>query len=177
LVYLVLWEHLTIRLMAVHDTLTGLPNRRLLYERLEQRTALANRYKTSFCLVYIDLDRFKPINDTYGHRCGDQVLCEVADRMRNVVRESDTVARVGGDEFVVLLPDTNDQEGAVAVSKNLITAIVKPIDTSKGSLTVSASARIGLFPENGSNPEELLAFADKAMYARKALADTPAGEN
>ncbi len=168
LVYLVLRERVKVHHMAVHDTLTGLPNRRLLFERLEQRIAMAERYDTQFCIVYVDLDRFKPINDTYGHRCGDLVLCEVAERMRGAVRGSDTVARVGGDEFVILLPDTTEREGALAVGKNLLRAIEQPIKTDRGVVSVGASLGIGLYPENGTDPEELLAYADNAMYREKA---------
>lgn len=174
LFYLVLRERTVIHHMAVHDTLTGLPNRRLLFERLEQRIALAVRYDNAFCIIYVDLDRFKPVNDEYGHRCGDLVLCEVADRMRNVIRGSDTVARVGGDEFVILLPDTSEVSGAEHVRRNLIEAIEKPIRTDRGELSVSASMGIGRYPDHGKTPEELIGNTDSAMYAEKdRTRDTP----
>lgn len=167
LVFMVLRERVKVHHMAVHDTLTGLPNRRLLFERLEQRIALATRYESRFCVVYVDLNRFKPINDTYGHRCGDRVLSEIAERMEAVVRASDTVARVGGDEFVILLPDTPDRAGALAVMANVRRAIETPIETDKGILSVSASMGVVCYPEDGMDPEALLGSADSAMYVEK----------
>ena len=167
LVYMVLHERAQIHHLAVHDPMTGLPNRHLLFERLEQRIALAARYSSTFCLVFVDLDRFKPINDQYGHRAGDTVLTETGLRMVAAVRASDTVARVGGDEFVVLLPDTADMSGAKAVGRNLLKAIDQPIKTEKGFLSVSASIGFSVYPEHGTTAEELLAHADEAMYTEK----------
>lgn len=166
--FLVLRERERARHLADHDMLTGLPNRRLLFERLEQCTALSRRYGANFCILYLDLNSFKPINDQYGHQAGDLVLKETARRMRERVRASDTVARIGGDEFAVLLPDTREIEGARAVADNLLRALEEPIASRGRTLHVSAAIGIGRFPDHGNSAEALMNRADEAMYRAKS---------
>ena len=167
LIFLVLREREHVHHLAVHDALTGLPNRRLFFDRVEQRIALAKRYGTSFCVLYVDLDDFKPVNDGYGHHAGDHVLKEIGARIRNVVRRSDTVARIGGDEFVLILPDTSEVSGAEALASKLIRTIGEPILFGDYRFQVGASIGITQSSGHGKTAEELLAVADTAMYEAK----------
>lgn len=168
LLFLILRERELVNHLADHDTLTGIPNRRLLFERLDQCVVLARRYKSRFCLVYLDLDGFKPINDRYGHHAGDHVLRETATRIRKGIRASDTVARIGGDEFVVMLPDVTELDGAMAFAENLKRTIEEPIPFQGESLHVGASIGIGRYPDHGDSPEAIMSRADKAMYQAKS---------
>lgn len=168
LLFLILRERELVNHLADHDPLTGIPNRRLLFERLEQCMTLARRYETQFCLVFIDLDGFKPINDRHGHHVGDQVLRETAARIRQGIRASDTVARIGGDEFIVMLPDVSDVEGARAVSENIKKTVEQPIPHGGTELQVGASIGIARFPDHGDSPETLMSRADQAMYRAKS---------
>ena len=129
--------------------------------------ALASRYNRPFCVIFLDLDGFKPINDEHGHHAGDLVLRETARRLRGGVRASDTVARIGGDEFVVVLPDTSELEGAAALAANLKRAIEAPVAFGGVTLSTGASLGIGRFPDHGRTPEDLLNMADAAMYKAK----------
>jgi diguanylate cyclase (GGDEF)-like protein len=167
LVYLAVGERIQIQRMALSDPLTGLPNRRLLMERTEQRISLAQRYKTNFCLLHVDLNRFKPINDTHGHQAGDHVLQELANRFRTALRASDTVARTGGDEFVILLPDAESVGAADQVAKNLMQLVQSPIQYGGKTLEVSASVGIARYPDHGETVDTLIDHADKKMYASK----------
>ena len=152
---------------ATYDNLTGLPNRRLFNDRIEQLIASSTRHNKSFALLFVDLDRFKDVNDTLGHQAGDGLLREVSRRLQSGVRQEDTVARIGGDEFVVLLPDT-DSEGAQAVVANLLQRLREPIQLEHThSYHPMASVGLSVFPQDGDTPDLLLRNADLAMYAAK----------
>jgi diguanylate cyclase (GGDEF)-like protein len=152
---------------AQHDGLTGLPNRALLYEKLEAEIARAARSGGLLGLLYIDLDGFKQINDTHGHHAGDAVLCEVAARMAGGVRSGDTVARIGGDEFVVLLPLLGRAEDAARIADKIAALLREPIYSHPQQFSVSASVGIAIWPLDGDRPDPLLRFADARMYGRK----------
>ncbi len=154
--------------LAYHDSLTGLPNRKLLADRLQQALARSRRNATHVALLYLDLDGFKAINDTLGHDAGDQALKEIARRLLAVVRQADTVARMGGDEFVVLAPDLDEPaaSGAVALAQKCIAAVAVPLQLGQAEHRLGVSIGIALSGGEGS-PEQLLAAADKAMYGAK----------
>lgn len=154
--------------MARHDPLTGLPNRALLADRLQQAMAAARRDGQELALMFIDLDKFKPINDSLGHAVGDVLLVEVARRVRNCVRESDTVARIGGDEFVVLLRAVDSESGALAVADKIRVALGQPVCVGEHRLGVSASIGVAMFPAHGEDDLALTQHADIAMYEAKA---------
>lgn len=156
-----------IRYMANHDTLTQLPNRNYFRRRLPQAISLAKRYDRKLCLLFIDLDRFKPINDTYGHGIGDKVLVEVADRLRSTLRASDSVCRLGGDEFVILLESTETAEGASHVAQKAIELLNQAIEVNNHICYIGASVGISVFPEDCSDAESMLRNADIAMYQAK----------
>ena len=153
--------------MAQHDALTNLPNRALYTDRLQQALALAKRDGRCLGLLYIDLDRFKPVNDTFGHITGDTLLQLVAQRMRNCVRESDTVARMGGDEFAVLLSNIKSRQDALIVAEKLRAALEAPFEIDGNQLDISCSIGAAFYPENGSSGEALTQSADQAMYMAK----------
>jgi diguanylate cyclase (GGDEF)-like protein/PAS domain S-box-containing protein len=161
---------------ANHDGLTGLPNRMLFQDRLESAIALARRESRSFGLLYLDLDRFKPVNDTLGHAVGDELLMEVGRRIRGQVRESDTVARVGGDEFTVLLQGLVTGGRAQVVARKIIAALEVPFELEGGSRSVSIGASVGiaLYPADGHDAASLVRAADAAMYRAKVLGARPA---
>ena len=156
-----------VRDLAHHDALTGLPNRRLLDDRIAQAFAAARRSRERVALMLLDLDRFKPVNDTYGHEAGDAVLRAVAARLKGCVRESDTVARVGGDEFVVMLP-MRAAPDAVRVADKILTSLGEPIPIEGNEVRIGVSIGISVFPEDAVDKEELLKYADRAMYHVKA---------
>ena len=158
---------LAMRHQALHDALTNLPNRVLLYDRLQQAILLCLREKQAFSLILVDLDRFKNINDTLGHHIGDLVLQQIAQRVPNVLRSSDTVARLGGDEFAILLKGVSAQPQAMHTAEKILEAIRQPVNIGHRSLRVSASLGIVLFPEHGSDPSHLMRCADIAMYSAK----------
>jgi len=153
--------------LAHHDPLTHLPNRLLFLDRLKQTIASAKRDKEKVALLFVDLDRFKPVNDNYGHDIGDLLLKEVAKRMQACVRESDTVARIGGDEFVILLPTIESAEDAKQVAEKIRLALNQPFNLATLTLQISSSAGIAIYPEHGSNDEQLFKNADTAMYRAK----------
>lgn len=153
---------------ATHDALTGLPNRNLLADRVEQAIALARRNEQHVAVLFLDIDGFKFINDSFGHAFGDALLRSVAARLEVVVRESDAVARLGGDEFVILLPDLADAEGAVRVASKVLEAIAVPMPQDGRVLHLSASIGISIFPQDGDTCDRLLQHADVAMYRAKA---------
>ncbi len=155
-----------INFLAFHDVLTALPNQSLLDERINQAIISSHRDKEQFALLYMDLDRFKIINDTLGHASGDKLLKAVALRLKANVREQDTVSRTGGDEFTVLLVDT-DQKGAARVADNLLTAIAQPFVINKQTFHVTTSIGISMYPENGETGPLLKQKADNAMYRAK----------
>lgn len=153
---------------SLHDELTGLPRRRLLLDRLEGALKLSVRTGTTGALIFIDLDGFKQVNDEHGHAAGDAVLQCLASRLENRVRASDTVARVGGDEFVVLLPTTPGPPDALAVGHKLLGAICEPVFFETCLLQVSASIGVARFSAEPSSAEDLMRRADTAMYMAKA---------
>lgn len=153
--------------MANHDTLTELPNRRLLCELLKNHIPLARRQRKKFGLFYLDLDDFKPVNDTFGHAAGDAVLIRVAERLKATVRSSDTVARIGGDEFVLIVLDVDGRSALEAIGKKILESISMPIPVGEQVCTLGASMGVSVFPRDGESVDELLASADRAMYAVK----------
>jgi diguanylate cyclase (GGDEF)-like protein len=152
---------------ATHDSLTRLPNRTLLVDRLERSIAHARRNGRSVGLLFVDLDRFKEVNDTLGHAAGDALLRAVAERLRAGVRDEDTVARLSGDEFVVLLPHLGDADEVLTVVERLLTDLGDPFTVSDERLLVAASVGIAVYPGDGETAEEILARADAAMYRAK----------
>lgn len=152
--------------LAYHDGLTDLPNRRLLRERAEQLLALARRHKFPVSLGYLDLDRFKEVNDTLGHDAGDELLQAVALRLVRVARETDTVARLGGDEFAILWPQTG-HEGARIAATRVLECFQQPFAVRQEVLSVEASLGIAVYPGDGDSLEELMRAADVAMYRAK----------
>ena len=156
-----------VRFLADHDALTGLPNRRLLGDRLNQALIHARRRSYRVALMLLDLDRFKLINDTHGHKMGDEVLIAVTGRLRNCVREADTVSRQGGDEFVIVLPEIQHTEDAEKVAEKVLRAVSQPIEAGGHSFSVGVSIGISVFPGDGQSPDDLLRHADIAMYRAK----------
>lgn len=152
--------------MAHHDMLTGLANRKLLLDRLTMELARSRRGH-NMALLYLDLDKFKPINDRYGHAVGDQVLKHVADRMARLVRETDTVARLGGDEFVVIQSGINAAGDAAKLATRLIGSVSEKHFVSNADVTVGVSVGIALAPGDGDSPDNLLHAADSALYTAK----------
>ena len=156
-----------IRYRANYDALTGLPNRSLFNERFVQAMKLSKRENTNLSLLYIDLDGFKAVNDSYGHLMGDRVLKDVAHKLQASVRESDSVGRLGGDEFVICLPNLIDSDDANAIAGKIIRAIAKPMDIDGVRINIGASIGITCFPRDGESIECLYEQADSAMYAAK----------
>lgn len=154
--------------MALYDQLTGLPNRTNFFDKLEFSLSHARRNKSVLALLFIDLDGFKKINDTLGHTMGDHLLKEVAQRLRANIRESDTVARMGGDEFTIILNNLHDIEGVSCMAEKLITAINQPIDLGGNTCNVGASIGIAVYPDHAGNISDLINAADSAMYQAKA---------
>lgn len=153
--------------LAHFDQLTGLPNRTLLLDRLNQAISVSNRASRAISLLFIDLDGFKPVNDTYGHAVGDRLLKDVATRMLSCLREGDTAARMGGDEFVVILLES-DIERAILVANRILEALRAPYELGKKTITsISASIGIAEYPEHADTSDALLTAADNAMYDAK----------
>lgn len=159
-------EH--IRHLAFHDALTDLPNRTLLMERIGQKLINSNREECNLALMFLDLDGFKLINDEYGHNVGDELLKEVAKKLLALVRNSDTVARVGGDEFIFILNNPRGKEEVIDVAKRIISSINEPIETLGHLLQVGTSIGVAMFPDDGHTSVDLIRNADTAMYAAKA---------
>lgn len=153
--------------LAHHDTLTGLPNRLLLKDRMQQALAAAARHESKAAIVCIDLDRFKQINDTYGHPAGDHALKQVAERLRTRLRAVDTVARSGGEEFTVVLGDLPNIAGAEMVTRDLLQAFAKPFVVDGYMLDIKASLGIAIYPDDGADADHLWRSADLAMYRAK----------
>ncbi len=151
--------------VSQRDALTGTPNRALMLDRLESAITLARRRGTRLALLFVDLDRFKQINDTFGHSSGDAVLRHVAQRMESVVRDSDTVSRHGGDEFLVLLAEVSHPTDAALIAAKMLVAIAEPGPPSVPE--VSASIGIAVYPEDGIDAAALIGNADEAMYRSK----------
>jgi diguanylate cyclase (GGDEF)-like protein/PAS domain S-box-containing protein len=155
--------------LADHDALTGLPNRRLLEDRLTQALALSQRNGKQTAVMFVDLDRFKPINDTLGHAVGDRLLKEVSQRLVNQLRIGDTICRIGGDEFIVVLPELKRSADVAQVAQKVIEQLSQPVLLDERELVVSCSIGIAVFPEDGRDAETLIRNADAAMYHAKEL--------
>ncbi|MFK5977929.1 MAG: PAS-domain containing protein [Rhizobiaceae bacterium] len=153
--------------LANHDVLTGLPNRLLLKDRLHQSVALAKRGHL-MALHCVDLDRFKPVNDIYGHAVGDELLIQVAERFNKIKRDTDTIARTGGDEFVIVQVGINDRAGAEILADRVIKTLSEPYEIGELTIQISASIGVALAPMDGTEPEELFKMADSALYDSKA---------
>lgn len=153
--------------LAYYDVLTGLPNRRLFFERLQQAIHEAERNNSLVGVMFLDLDRFKPINDHYGHAVGDQVLQFVAKRLRGCLRDADTIGRIGGDEFLVLLTDIGNAHGARVVADKLLHAARAPLKVDELELQVSCSIGIAIYPTHSRDVTVLMRRADDALYAAK----------
>jgi len=162
--------HAQIHYMAMHDELTRLPNRRLFHDRLDTALVRAQRQQKGLSLLFIDLNRFKQVNDRYGHACGDVLLQQLACRIASCLRDTDTLARLGGDEFVVLLEGISLPSDAVLVMEKIHLAMALPVDLGEGQqLQASVSIGIAHYPEHGDSRHALLSHADQAMYAVKQL--------
>ena len=153
--------------LAYHDGLTGLPNRRMLEDRLSQALAAATRYGHMLAVLYLDLDGFKRINDNFGHDVGDELLKDVARRLTVTLRKEDTAVRLGGDEFVIGLMHLAQQADAASAAQKVIEALAKTYQINGHDLTLTASVGISIFPDNGSSGEELLKQSDSALYKAK----------
>jgi diguanylate cyclase (GGDEF)-like protein len=155
--------------MANHDTLTWLPNRNFFLERFKLAISNAQRSKKQIALMFLDLDNFKDINDTIGHDIGDELLKQVADRMKKCIRDEDMVARQGGDEFLVLLPDIVTPDSAGIVAKKLNETLARPFEIGEHVLHISASIGIAIYPDDSRTIDELMRYGDEAMYYIKAM--------
>lgn len=153
--------------LAQHDTITALPNRILFYDRLNQAMTRASRDRGSFAVLYIDLDDFKIVNDTLGHDAGDALLREAAKRITACVRKSDTVARMGGDEFTVIISNMRTPASVERVAKKIVANLASEFDLNGKICSVSASIGIALYPDNGETAAQLVKVADDAMYTAK----------
>ncbi|MDH3221621.1 MAG: EAL domain-containing protein [Gammaproteobacteria bacterium] len=153
--------------LATHDPLTNLPNRRGLYEELNELIYRSQRYKFSSAVIYVDLDGFKNVNDHFGHEAGDRLLTQVSSNFKRIVRQTDSVARIGGDEFIVLITDIDGETSLITKIESLLRETSKPIEFKGHRISVGASIGVALFPEHGNNAETLLHHADQAMYQAK----------
>jgi len=154
-------------MQATHDSLTHLPNRVLLMDRVEQAMIQAKKKHTILAFMFLDLDHFKMTNDTLGHNMGDKLLQLVANRLLLVTDDCDTVARLGGDEFVILLTNVESTKEAELFAKNLLSTIEKPIQIEKHSLKITGSLGISFYPQDGEDYESLMKSADLSMYHAK----------
>lgn len=154
--------------MVNHDALTGLPNRRLLNELTDHALRRAEREKTGLAVLFVDLDRFKVVNDTLGHQVGDKLLIEVSNRLNNVMRDSDTVARLGGDEFLVMMDSLRDVEDASHVAKKIVSALQSEFEIDGKEIFIGASVGISVYPDDGQDVDSLIKAADIAMYQVKS---------
>ncbi|HFB53385.1 MAG TPA: EAL domain-containing protein, partial [Sulfurimonas autotrophica] len=152
---------------AYHDMLTALPNRMLFHDRLEQAIAQAKRNNEKFALLFIDLDQFKNINDSLGHHIGDEVLIEAANRLRSTIREQDTLSRLGGDEFTIILRDIDSVQNTTTVARKIIASIKEPMQIASQTLYISSSIGISIYPDDTTIAENLIKYADAAMYRAK----------
>ncbi|RRJ21217.1 diguanylate cyclase [Rheinheimera mesophila] len=158
------------RYMAQHDTLTGLPNRTLFADRLQKALQYAVRHQKALALMLLDLNKFKPVNDTHGHAVGDLLLQQVAERLLQAVRASDTVARIGGDEFIILLPQVDERQHADLVAEKIQHAIALPFDIHGLEIRISCSIGLACYPEDGDTDLLLSKVADQRMYQQKTSA-------
>lgn len=159
--------HSQLELMANYDSLTGLPNRRLFTDRIHKALEHAARDKAGLAVLYLDLNSFKEVNDNYGHSVGDEVLQAVAERLCQCVRASDTVGRLGGDEFIVLLDTIRQPGDAFGVAEKVGASLSQPYELSVATLALSPSIGVAIYPENGDDSDTLIRYADSAMYRAK----------
>ena len=157
----------TARLKALHDPATALPNRDLFNDRLTHAISMAERHRWTLAVMFLDLDGFKAINDTYGHSAGDSVLKEVAKRLLENAREVDTVCRNGGDEFLYLLVDPQEIGNVERIAENVLKNIARPISIEGLRIVIKASIGIAVYPDDGNTGEQLIKNADTAMYRAK----------
>jgi len=153
--------------LAYHDSLTGLPNRLMLVDRLEHALRAHIRNKMQMAVLFIDLDGFKGINDSLGHAIGDRLLQVIAERLQSLLRSGDTVARLGGDEFVIVIESCRSREGVVHIARKLLAAIAEPLRVNGHELEVRGSIGIAIAPQDGQDPDEIMNAADQAMYRVK----------
>ena len=153
--------------LASHDFLTDLPNRMQLFDRIAQAIAWARRHQSKFAVLFLDLDRFKIINDTLGHAIGDQLLQSVAERLMSVIRSSDTASRQGGDEFVLVLSEVGHREALALKVGDMLHIISAPYSIAGHELRIGVTIGVSIFPDDGDNPEMLIRNADAAMYCAK----------
>ena len=155
------------RYLAYHDATTGLANRTLFNDRLDQALVQAERHARSFAIMFIDLDKFKHINDTYGHDIGDKVLHSVGERLQACVRDEDTVSRIGGDEFLCLLMEVEEEASVASIADSMVEKCAQPCEIQDLSLIVKPSIGIAIYPRDGTTSEMLIKNADAAMYKAK----------
>lgn len=153
--------------LANNDALTGLPNRRLLEDRMTQALKSAKRTQHIVAVLFLDLDNFKPVNDSYGHAVGDELLKTVAGRLIRLLREEDTVARIGGDEFIILLPKLRVEQQAIVTAEKIVSELAMPFNILGHQLHIGASVGIVLYPRHDNDPYNLIKYADSAMYVAK----------
>jgi diguanylate cyclase (GGDEF)-like protein len=158
----------TIRHMAYHDALTGLPNRTLFNDRLSMAILNAQRNHKKVAVMMLDLDKFKQINDVWGHKFGDLMLKTVGERLINTLRKSDTIARMGGDEFLVIIPEIDNIEDTDIIAGKILQSFTEAFMISGRDLSVTTSLGIATYPQDGKDAETLIKYADIAMYAAKA---------
>lgn len=152
---------------AQHDLLTGLPNRRLFLDRLEQEAKHAKRSSLPLSVLFMDLDGFKEVNDSLGHEAGDRLLSEVADRLTHCVRQDDTVARMGGDEFTVILTGAKERKDVELVAQTIVDALATPFHIAQQQVQISVSIGVTFYPQDATSSIALLEAADQAMYKAK----------
>ncbi|MEN8304006.1 MAG: EAL domain-containing protein, partial [Campylobacterota bacterium] len=152
---------------AHHDALTGLPNRVLFNDRIKQAIEKAKRNSSKVALLFIDLDHFKEINDSLGHIVGDEVLKIITSRLKETIRDQDTLARLGGDEFTVILEDLEEAQDSSLIANKILDVLVKPLDVAHNTLYISSSIGISIYPDDGGTAQNLLKYADSAMYKAK----------
>lgn len=155
--------------MALHDPLTGLPNRRLLADRIEKAMQHVGRNHQMMAVMYIDIDGFKEVNDRHGHQCGDELLRQVAGRLRAATRREDTVARIGGDEFIILLPDVACADDVAHPASKVLRSMAMAFDIDDLPVRVTASIGVAFYPDDAEDAESLIARADNALYEAKRL--------
>jgi two-component system, cell cycle response regulator len=153
--------------MALHDPLTGLPNRRLLADRIEKAMQHVGRNHQMMAVMYMDIDGFKEVNDRHGHQCGDELLKQVANRLRGATRREDTVARIGGDEFIILLPDVACADDVAHPASKVLRSLATTFDIDGLPVRVTASIGVAFYPDDAEDAESLIARADNALYEAK----------
>jgi diguanylate cyclase (GGDEF)-like protein/PAS domain S-box-containing protein len=160
----------TLHYLSRHDSLTGLPNRLHIYDRIDKAIQLGQRYQRKFAVLFMDMDKFKQVNDTFGHSFGDQLLVIFTERLRTCIRESDTVGRIGGDEFVLVLEEVGDTASALESARRVTAILEQPYLLEGNQIKLSVSIGISIYPDHGSDSTTLIDCADKALYTIKSNA-------